>query len=160
MLISYVAMRPQLRKIISFSILGVFSIFIIVSYISSIFAFDGVEYYPLRIGSVECERVGENVVGVVLVEKPFDYFQVDGGNETDSIFGDTYFNLILTVIDDSRVPVYFEMFPSSISLGETHSIEFSFELPSDTDRLYVSAMVWKDEGIPLSRLKGETIFDA
>ena len=151
----YDAMRPQLRKIISFSVLGVFSFLVIVSYISSIFAFDGVEYYPLRIGSVVCELVGGNAVGVVLVEKPFDYFQVDGGNETD-------FNLIVTVIDDSRVPVFFEMFPSSISLGETRSIEFSFKLPSDnnSDRFYVSAMAWKDEGIPLSRLKGEKIIDA
>jgi hypothetical protein len=155
-------MRPQLRKILSFSVLGVFSFFIIVSYISSIFAFDGVEYYPLRIGSVECERVGENVVGVVLVEKPFDYFQVDGGNETDSIFVDTDYNLIVTVIGDDRVPVFFEMFPSSISLGEMHSVEFSFELPAAATsvRFFVSAMVWKEEGIPLSRLTGETIFDA
>ena len=158
--VSIVAMRLQLRKKLSFSLLGVFSMLIILSYVSSIFAFDGVEYYPLRIMSVECEVEGEDVVGVVLVEKPFSYFLVEDGNETDSIFGDTVFDLILTVMDDSKVPVYFEVFSSTVSLGNIRSLEFSFELPVDSDRFFLSAMVWRGEGVPLSRLAGETVFDA
>ena len=154
-------MKKQFRRHISFTVVCLFSIFIFLSFISSIMAFEGVEAFPLYIYDIECEREGESVFGVVSVEKPFTYFQVSDSSETESSFEESDFSLIVTVIDDDRNPIFFKIYPSSISLGERYDIEFSFVLYSEVHtNLYVTAMAWNSEGIPLSDSLGATVVDA
>lgn len=144
--------------------LFIITIFIVVSYITSIYAVEEIEYFPLRINDIEV--LGENLVSKilftkgdevflrVLVEKPLYYFL------TSEMADTTDYKLIITVMDNTRTPTFIEVINSSIELGETWTIALSFPLSMESSigKYHISAIVWEGEGIPLTQNISEEFF--
>jgi len=153
------------KTLLSLPIVVLLVILLSFSYISSIFAIDEIEYYPLKVSDVKTMDSDMNsikyfsrpdVINInITVEKPLNYISMGDPS------GITDFNLLITVIDPNGKPIYFNIVNYSLSLGESDQYTFSFttSLDFDVGTYNVKVMVWKDAGIPLADSVGEAEFN-
>lgn len=136
----------------------------LISYVASINAVEDFEYFTLKINKVEIfgdnmkNKIlfskGDNVFLNITIEKPLTYFLL---SEMDGI---TDYKLIITVMDATRAPTFIDVIDSSIDLGETRTLSLSFKVPSESiiGKYVIKALVWENDGIPLSKTIGEAFF--
>jgi len=134
------------------------------SYTTSTYALEDIDYFPIDVKKVEI--FGEGMTSKILfspgdqvflkisVEKPLHYFL------TSEMAGTTDYKLIITVMDITRTPIFIEVIDSSIEVGETWEISTSFSLSTEAiiGKYRIEALVWDNEGIPLAKTVGEVIF--
>jgi hypothetical protein len=103
---------------------------------------------------------GELVIGEVNITKHFTYFVAMGTNNSVQPLNVTDYNIIVTVISDNNLPIYFEIIPQTIELGNIQTIPFVFQLTESLDlgSYYIVVMAWGIEGLPLSEVAMEADF--
>ena len=145
-------------------ILSFLTSLILMSYTTSIYAIEDIDYFPIEVKKVEIfgesmtSKIlfspGDQVVLKISVEKPLHYFL------TSEMAGTTDYKLIISVMDMSRTPTFIDVIDSSIEVGETWEISTSFSLSTEATigKYLIQALVWDNEGIPLAKTIGEVNF--
>ena len=165
------------KKALAIGIILGLTIIIAYTYIGALLAFVAPsETFPLRVTELDTLDennvtevnfdIGDDVRVNVTVEKAEAYYiNFPISYDNVSFFGDTTFRIIVTILDEDRMPVsppYSET--STIAPGSSSVFTYNYTIPptAATGTYTIRAMVWSDwlpDGLALSNITEEVTFD-